>query len=140
MDANRREYSKGDILFKEEVYDIMGCAMEVHKALGHGFREKGYERGLVVEFGLRQIPFQQQAAFPIYYKGVEVDRFVPDLIVYNKIIVDTKVIQLISDRERGQMLNYLKVTQFELGLLINFSNPRLEWERIVRTKKQHSPA
>ena len=137
MNANKRECLESDVLFKEEVYEICGCAMEVHNEVGHGFREKSYERGLIVEFGIREIPYQQQARFPVLYKGVEIDKFIPDLIVFEKIIVDTKVIDGITDRERGQMLNYLKVTSLEVGLLINFAKPRLEWERIVRSKARH---
>jgi GxxExxY protein len=119
-------------LFKEETHRILGCAMDVLNELGHGFDEKCYENALVVEFNLRNIPFHQQTTFPVHYKGVQVGRFIPDLIVFSLIVVDTKTIERITDIERGQMLNYLRITKLRVGLLINFKHPRLEWERLVR--------
>ncbi len=120
-----------DILLKDEVYAIVGCAIEVLNFLGHGFHEKPYENALTVEFKLRKIPHLQQPAFEISYKDNNVGNYVPDLIVYDSVIVDTKVIECISDRERGQMINYLKITRLRVGVILNFSNPILEWERIV---------
>ena len=99
--------------------------------LGHGIVEKPYENALVVEFGLRQIPFKQQPAFDVLYKGQRVGAFVPDLIVFNSIVVDTKVIDRITDHERGLMLNYLRITNLRVGVILNFKHRKLEWERIV---------
>jgi GxxExxY protein len=93
--------------------------------------EKPYANSLVVEFTLKKIAYAQQQEFPVLYKKVEVGKFIPDLIVYNAIVVDTKVIERITDQERGQMLNYLKITGLTVGLIINFKRPKLEWERIV---------
>src|SRR6266487_7065023 len=81
------------LLFKDEVFQIIGCAIEVLNTLGHGIVEKPYENALVVEFGLRQIPFKQQPAGDVLYKGQRVGAFVPDLIVFNSIVVDPKVIE-----------------------------------------------
>jgi GxxExxY protein len=99
--------------------------------LGHGIVEKPYENALVVEFGLRQIPFKQHRAFDVFYKGQRVGAFVPDLIVFNSIVVDTKVIDRIADHERGLMLNYLRNTNLRVGVILNFKHRKLEWERIV---------
>ncbi|MEZ6046829.1 MAG: GxxExxY protein [Planctomycetaceae bacterium] len=118
-------------LYKQETHEILGTAMEVLNTLGHGLLEKPYENAMAVEFELRKIPFQQQARFNVLYKKVKVGEYVPDLIAYDKIIIDTKVITNITDIERGQMINYLKITGFKVGLIINFKNPKLEWERIV---------
>ena len=93
------------ILFGE-VYSIVGAAIEVLQELGHGIHEKPYERALAVEFRLRDLPYQQQTPFEIVYKKVKVGQFTPDLVVLGKIIVDTKVIDRITNHERGQMLNY----------------------------------
>src|SRR6058998_1671237 len=95
------------LLLKDEVYQIVGAAMEVLNELGHGLHEKPYENALVVEFGLRKIPFKQQPNFEVLYKGHKVGLFVPDLIAFEAVIVDAKVIDRITDVERGQMLNYL---------------------------------
>lgn len=124
---------KGVVLkFEEESKRIIGCAMEVSNTIGHGLYEKVYENALVVEFGLSDISVEQQKSFPVIYKTVEVGKFIPDLICFDKIIVDAKTIQSISDREIGQMLNYLKITGLEVGLVINFKHARLEWKRVTR--------
>lgn len=100
-------------------------------ALGHGIVEKPYENALVVEFGLRGIPFRQQPLFDILYKGNKVGLFIPDLIAFDTIVVDTKVIDRITYHERGLMLNYLRITNLRLGIILNFKHRKLEWERIV---------
>ena len=69
--------------------------------------------------------------FEIHYKGQEVGKFIPDLIVFDQIEVDTKTIDRIGDHERGQILNYLKITNLNVGVILNFKNPKLEWERLV---------
>ena len=120
-----------NLLFKDEVFQIVGAAMEVLNELGHGLHEKPYENALVVEFGLREIPFRQQPNYDVLYKGHKVGLFVPDLIVHSAIVVDAKVIDRITDIERGQMLNYLRITKLRVGVILNFKNPKLEWERLV---------
>lgn len=126
MDTNDEK-----MLFKEQVFEIVGCAMEVLNTLGHGIVEKPYEKALVVEFSLRQIPFQQQPFFKISYKGHEVGLFIPDLIAFETIVIDTKVIDRITNHERGLMLNYLRITKLRVGVILNFKHPKLEWERLV---------
>jgi GxxExxY protein len=126
MDTNEEK-----LLFKGEVFQIIGCAIEVLDTLGHGIVEKPYENALVVELGLRQIPFKQQPAVDVLYKGQKVGAFVPDLIVFDSIVVDTKVIDQITDHERGLMLNYRRITNFRAGVILNFKHRKLEWERIV---------
>ena len=121
----------GKLLLKEEVFQIVGCAIEVLNTLGHGLVEKPYENALVVEFLLRKIPFQQQPSFDVLYKGHKIGLFVPDLIAFNSLVVDTKVIDRISDHERGLMLNYLRITGLRVGLILNFKHPKLEWQRIA---------
>jgi len=119
------------LLFKNEVYQIVACAIEVLNTLGHGIVEKPYENALVVEFGLRAIPFRQQPSFDVLYKGTKVGLFVPDLIAFDAIAIDTKVIDKITDHERGLMLNYLRITKLRVGLILNFKHRKLERERLV---------
>jgi GxxExxY protein len=119
------------LLFKEEVYQIIGAAMEVLNGLGHGLHEKPYENALVVEFGLRKIPFVQQPQYGVLYKTVKVGEYVPDLIAFNAVVVDAKVIDAITDHERGQMLNYLRITGLKVGVILNFKRAKLQFERIV---------
>ena len=125
-----KQQSAPQILFRE-VYSIVGAAIEVLQELGHGIHEKPYERALAVEFRLRDLPYQQQMPFDIVYKKVKVGQFTPDLVVLGKIIVDTKVIDRITNHERGQMLNYLKITRLPVGVILNFRSAKLEWERLV---------
>ncbi|MCB1236444.1 MAG: GxxExxY protein [Verrucomicrobiae bacterium] len=120
-----------DLILKNEVFEVVSCCFEVLREIGHGFREKAYERALVCEFELREIEFEQQKSFPMHYKGVQVDEFIPDLIVFGALVVDTKVIERITENEIGQMLNYLKITNLPVGLIVNFKRPKLEWKRVV---------
>ena len=120
-------------LLKDETHQIIGSAMEVLNEIGHGFHEKIYENALVVEFGLRRIPVIQQPDFPVIYKSVIVGSYVPDLICFDQVVVDAKTIEEITDHDIGKMLNYLKVTNLQVGLLINFKHPKLEFKRVVRS-------
>lgn len=120
-----------ELLLKEEVYQIVGCDFAVLNEIGHGLHEKIYENALAVEFKLNRIAFDQQRRLAVEYKGHEVGQFVPDLIAHQTIIVDTKVIDRITDHERGQIINYLRITKLRVGLILNFKNSKLEWERIV---------
>ena len=127
MDTNERP----KLLLKEQVYNIVGAAMEVLNELGHGFNEKPYENALVVEFQLRSIPYLQQPNYQMTYKGGPIGLFIPDLIAFDGAVVDTKVIDRITDVERGQVINYLKITKLRVGVILNFKHHKLEWERIV---------
>ena len=126
MNTNEHE-----LFLKKEVFDIIGCAMEALNELGHGLLEKPYENALVVEFGLNNISVQQQSRYNIMYKGVRVGEYVPDLITHGKLVVDTKVVERITNHELGQMMNYLKITGLKVGLILNFKRSKLEWKRIV---------
>lgn len=132
MDAN--DSNQRDLPLKEEVYTLVGCAFEVLNELGNGLREKTYERAMIREFELGGITWEQQKEFPVFYKGVQIDVFIPDLIALEKIIIDAKTIEQITDREIGQMLNFLKVTGLSVGLILNFKHARLEWQRVVMEK------
>ena len=126
MDTDRHR-----LICENETRQIIGCGMEVLNALGHGLLEKPYENALVVEFGLKNISFKQQPRFDVVYKNVKVGEYIPDLIVFDKIVVDTKVIERITDLEIGQILNYPKITGLKVGLILNFKRPKLEWKRVV---------
>ncbi len=130
MDTNRHE-SEDCILHRDLVFRIVGCAFEVVKDVGHGLHEKPYENALVLAFQDAGLSVEQQVAFPILFKGRTVGEYVPDLIADGAVIIDAKVIERITDHERGQMLNYLRITSLRVGLIINFKRAKLEWERIV---------
>ena len=124
-----------DLLYREDSYEIIGAAMEVLNSLGHGFHEKPYENALAIELRLRGIECEQQRKFPILYKGRFVGEFIPDIIVLDKIVIDTKTVDTIGNSETGQMINYLKVSGCRVGLIINFKHPKLEHKRIVLDRK-----
>ena len=126
-----RRGGESRLLFAAETEKIIGFSFEVLNEIGHGLHEKIYENSLTVLFKQSEIAFDQQRRFPVFFQAVEVGEFVPDLIAFGSVIVDTKVIDRITDRERGQMINYLRITKLRVGLILNFKNPRLEWERIV---------
>lgn len=129
MDTNRS--GDGKLILKEEVYAIVGCAFSVLNELGHCGKEKIYENALCAEMRIKGIPYAQQPRYPVLYKGVDVGVLIPDLVVYESVIVDTKVVPEITDRERWQILNYLRITGLRIGVLLNFYRPKLEWERLV---------
>jgi len=112
-------------------YEVIGSAMAVLNELGPGLHEKPYENALVVELKSRAVEVVQQQSYPVHCRGVLVAEFVPDLLVGDSVIVDAKVIDRITDHERGQMLNYLRITKRAVGLVVNFQRAKLEWERIV---------
>ncbi len=142
MDADEREFfveeGIGDYTSGSEdglVYKINGCAMRVLNELGHGLREKTYERALCVEFRMQQIAFEQQRVYKVFYRDEHIDDYIPDLEVEGKLIVDCKTVETICDEHLGQILNYLKVSGLQSGLILNFKKPRLEWRKVVLTKK-----
>lgn len=117
--------------YESETGSIINCAFEVLNVMGHGLLEKPYENALCIEFGLREISWTQQPRYDVLYKTVKVGEYIPDLIVLNKVVVDTKVIDRITEHELGQMLNYLKITNLPVGLILNFKRSKLEWKRVV---------
>jgi GxxExxY protein len=119
------------IIHGDQCFAIVGCAFEVLNTIGHGLNEKPYENALAVELRLRGIPFEQQHRYSVDYKGVAVGDYIPDLVAYRSVIVDTKVVDHISEYDRGQMLNYLRITKLKVGVILNFKCAALEWERLV---------
>ena len=113
-----------------ETKTIIGMAYEVMNEVGCGLREKAYERALVREFQLRSIACDQQRQFPVIYKDTLIDTLIPDLIAFDRIIIDTRTIEQITSRELAQMLNYLRITHLPVGLIINFYHPKVQVKRV----------
>ncbi len=122
-----------ELILKEEVFAIIGAAIEVHKVLGSGFLEPVYQEAMEIESRGRGLPFETQRVLEIYYKEHRLKKeYVPDLIYYGQIIVELKALDRLTGREEAQLLNYLKATGMKVGVLINFgSHPKLEWKRLV---------
>jgi GxxExxY protein len=123
----------GELLYKEEVFQIIGAAIEVHRELGSGFLEAVYQEALGRELQTRAIPFTAQSPLEIFYKGNPLKKvYVADLICFGCIIVEIKSLQKLTGNEDSQLLNYLKATGIKIGLLINFgSYGKLEWKRLI---------
>lgn len=112
-------------------YEVIGACMRVHNELGPGLREKPYENALAVEFEELGIRFEQQPVFPIFYHGRAVEECIPDFSIQRETLIDMKSVDSLGESERAQMLNYLRITRYGLGLVVNFKDARLEWERLV---------
>jgi|FLOH01.1.fsa_nt_gi GxxExxY protein len=119
------------LIHEELTFKIIGCAFEVHKELGPGFLESAYEAAMKIELKAGDLAVESQKQFPLIYKGVKIKDFFCDLVVDEKVIVELKAISKISDIERAQILNYLKVTGLKVGLIINFGQTSLKHERMV---------
>ena len=121
-------------------YAIIGAAMEVHRELGCGFLEAVYQEALEMELQLRGIPFRSQVELPIQYKGrVLKKKYCADFIVYdNAVIVELKALAKLSGIEEAQIINYLKATGIEIGLLLNFGARSLEYRRFAFSKSVKS--
>src|SRR4051812_33842443 len=115
---------------------IVGIAMEVLNELKPGLDEVLYERALAIELRRRGHEVAVQQSFPVFYQAALIGNLIPDLIVDDAVIVDPKVVSSFSETHVAQMIGYLNVTGFELALLLNFKNARLDWKRVVRQKPQ----
>lgn len=132
MNANTRE-----LILKDEVYAIVGVALEVSNELGSGFLEAVYQEALAIEFGERRIPFVQQVPIGIHYKGRPLSKeYIPDFICFDQIIVEIKALKQLTTVEDAQLLNYLKATSKPVGVLLNFGVPKLEWKRMALTRNR----
>jgi GxxExxY protein len=124
---------KGEASMRDpETYAIIGAAMAVHGELGHGFLEPVYQAALEREFRLQEIPFRREVEIPVSYKGqLLAVSYRPDFVCFGNIIVELKALQKLNTVEEAQVLNYLKATGFERGLLINFGAPSLQHKRFI---------
>jgi GxxExxY protein len=126
-----------ELLFKKEVYTIVGAAFDVYNELGEGFLEAVYQEALETEFALRQIPYVFQQEIQVIYKGKPLKKsYVADFVAFGKVVVEIKAIDHLTTREYSQVINYLKATNYQVGVIINFgSEKELEWKRVVNTPR-----
>lgn len=123
------------ILYREESFAIIGACMKVHRTLGAGFLEAVYEEALEREFQNQQIPFKRQVKLSLYYDNVLMKKqYRADFICYDEIIVEIKAVSLIPTAFYAQLQNYLKCTNIELGMLINFGTSSLTYKRMINLK------
>jgi len=124
-----------ELIYKEEAFDIIGACMEVHKELGSGFLEAVYHEALMIELNKQGIPFETNVKLKIKYKNQQLNKvYFADLICYDKIIIELKAMDGLNSEHESQVINYLKATGYQLGILINFGTKSLQYKRIVNTK------
>ena len=123
------------ILYKEESFAIIGACMKVHRSLGAGFLEAVYEEALEREFQNLKIPFERQVKLDLYYDNQKLTKqYRADFICHNEIIIEIKAVALIPTAFYAQLQNYLKCTNMELGMLINFGTSSLTYKRMINLK------
>ncbi|HJW34315.1 MAG TPA: GxxExxY protein [Holophagaceae bacterium] len=118
--------------FEELTGAILGVAFDVSNELGAGFLESVYEGALVVALNQKGISVERQVPMKVRFRDVVVGHFVADLWVEGKVIVELKAVSRLTSEHKAQTINYLKATGTDLGLLLNFGNPKLEYHRLHR--------
>lgn len=124
------------IVYQDKSAQIYGAIFEVHKRLGVGLLEKVYQEALALELNLRNIPFEREKRYNVYYRGQKLDaQYIADFVCYNKIIVELKAVSELTDAHKAQVRNYLTITNLELGILCNFNELFMKPIRILNSNK-----
>lgn len=121
--------------YSDITQSVIGCAFEVSNELGAGFLESVYERALLLALVQQGLSVQSQHPIRVMFRGHSVGDFYADLLVEGKVIVELKAVKAIAPEHQAQIINYLNATGIEVGLLINFGNPRLEYRRFTRSRR-----
>jgi len=120
--------SQGD----PQTYAIIGACMEIHRQLGHGFLEAVYQEAAVIEFPIKNVPFEREVILPVRYRNILLpSHYKADFVCFSEIIVEFKALSRIGNIEESQLLNYLKASGFQRGLLVNFGTSSLQYKRLV---------
>ena len=123
--------NKPEILYKELSYRIMKVVMEVHNTLGAGFLEKVYENAIMIKLRKHGLKAVRQQPIKVHFEGEIVGEYFADILIEDKVILEIKCIEKITNIQRAQVINYLKAINLKLGIIVNLSKPKLEYERIV---------
>lgn len=134
---DRQDLRDGRLLYEQITRDIIGSAFEVINELGIGFLESVYEKALLIALRQRGHIAVSQHPMTVMFRGVEIGTFFADMLVDEKVIVELKAVKSITPEHQAQVINYLQATGSEVGLLINFGNPKLEYKRFTRSKKSN---
>ena len=120
-------------IYKDEGYKFMGAAFEVYNQKRFGLAEDIYQECLEIELELRAIAYQSKQELACFYKGRQLKkRYVPDLYVFNGLVVELKAVSQIAPEHEAQLLNYLRISQQPVGYLVNFGHKdALEWKRLI---------
>jgi GxxExxY protein len=142
IDANFPNGTMSELLYRDEVFKLVGFCMEIHRELGKGHDELIYKDAFVVELQRVNVPFNRELKYEVRYKGFILPHYYrADFVVWNKILFEAKAVEILTQAHVKQVLNYLAASKLELGLLVNFGADSLEWKRVIlsRVKAQPSP-
>src|SRR6266496_1233700 len=125
-------------LLQEEGYKMMGAAFEVYNEHGYGLAEEIYQESLEIELGLRELPYKAKQELTTFYKGRPLKkRYVPDLFVFDQIVVELKSVSALLPEHEAQLLNYMRISRMPVGYLINFGHKDTpEWKRFILTDQK----
>jgi GxxExxY protein len=128
-----------DLLYKEEVFKLVGFCMEIHRELGKGYDEALYKDALVVELKRSNIPFIRERKYEVAYKDVVLPHFYfADFVIWDKILFEGNACECLMEAHIKQVLNYLAASKLKLGLLVNFGEDSLTWKRVIRSYITHT--
>ena len=133
MDRMKRIRASGNLLHGELTRSVIGCAFDVINELGHGFLESVYESAMIIALEEAGISVESQKPIDVSFRGRSIGNFYADLLVEEKVIVELKTASALAPEHSAQVINYLNVTGIQVGLLLNFGNPKLEYKRFTRT-------
>jgi GxxExxY protein len=121
-----------ELLYKEEVFKLIGFCMEIHRELGKGHDEVIYKDAFVVELNRTSIPFSREKNYEVAYKNIILPHYYyADFVIWDKILFEAKAVEKLTDAHVKQVLNYLAASKLRLGLLVNFGGDSLEYKRVV---------
>jgi GxxExxY protein len=126
--------------YQELTGKIIGAAMEVHRHLGNGFQEVVYQRALAIELDMRKVDFVREMEMPLQYKGFDIGNRRVDFFIEEKIMLEIKAVIQLENVHLAQAINYLEAYGMEIGLLINFGSPSLQFKRVMKPQRNHSPS
>jgi len=126
--------------YQDLTHRIIGAAMEVHRYLGNGFQEVVYQRALAIELELKGVHFEREKEMPLTYKGHDIGTRRVDFFIEDKIMLEIKAVVKLEDVHLAQAINYLEAYGLEIGLLINFGNSSLQFKRVMKPQRNHSPS
>lgn len=129
-------------MFKDEGYRLMGAAFDVYNQIGYGMAEEVYQQSLEVELNLRDTPFRSKIELPVHYKGrlLEV-HYIPDLFVFNAIVVELKAVSELASEHEAQLFNYMRIARQPIGYLLNFGQKEaLQWKRFILSDVHEPPS
>ena len=118
---------------------VIGCVQAVSNTLGNGFLESVYENALAVELERAGIAFSRQRPVEVFYRGRVVGNYVPDLLIDEQLLVELKAVRQLNGDHESQVMNYLRATGYQVGLLLNFGTPRLGIKRLVWNYNSENP-